>query len=282
MSAYNEYEERLIDRIAIREVAARLTPRDRRVICRYYRCGDTYAEIGVREHISTERVWQIERRAIDRMRERVRRVAKPPMPMPLQMAVPLDEFDRAAFLAHMQRLIEMRDRGQFAEFESERRGLAEMLANERRKRDESAQWTAKNKASPSLKIKLPVQYTTGDQAPLTWGIPSKPPPPDGARLLAIAKLALDTFLADRPPQIGLAVLGQKGSRVVYPHDGGQCEVAVQHLRAEVPPDVHLSALPFEVPTGIRGAVASNVHGALRAMLSPDGAMIFLDVSWDAA
>src|SRR4029077_2213015 len=99
------FEERLVDRIAAREaIAARLTSRQRHVLSRCYRYGETYREVGARDGVSATRINQIHDKAVRLLR---RGFAVAPK-VAARDTLPLG-FDKAAFLRHMRGLIAKRE-----------------------------------------------------------------------------------------------------------------------------------------------------------------------------
>lgn len=289
MHVDNEYESRLIDRIAIREAAANLTPRQRRVMTSYYRQGDTYDEIGKRENVTKERVRQLLMKAERKMRERL---AGPKIgnagPMQKTENTPPVGFDRAAFLAHMRGLREWQAQRQQREFEQERATLARMLEEERESRGIVATLQQQAAKADALVAKYqkeyapPVSYSVSGIHGTHW---EQPPyePPTLERLRWIAKDALNLFCNTRlVATCGLPWLGKLATRVQYPVQGGQVDRAVEALHHAIPANAQLSAFPFELPAGVKGANATNPWASLRASLSSDGLTLFLDVTWDEA
>jgi hypothetical protein len=112
-----DFEERLIDRIALREsiTAACLTPRQKQILRRHL-YGQTFAEIAEDEGRSIERVRQIYKQSVRKIRYSV--------------CVKNAGFDKAAFLKHMQGLVQERDRYEQEHLETERAELERMLAGE--------------------------------------------------------------------------------------------------------------------------------------------------------
>jgi hypothetical protein len=111
------FEERLIERIALREVisAARLDVRQKRVL-RCHLHGQTFAEIAENEGRSLQRIREIYKQSVRKIRHRVRADAA--------------GFDKAGFLRHMQGLAQQRDKHEQEYFEAERAELERMLAEE--------------------------------------------------------------------------------------------------------------------------------------------------------
>jgi hypothetical protein len=311
-SAPWDYERQLIDRIAIREAAATLTPRLRRVMAQYYHRGETLEEIGYREGCGKERIRQILEKAERKLREAVAGpniTTVPPLQTTAQTFPP--GFDKAAFLAHMRGLRDWEANRKAREFEVERRRLAEMLEEERRSRGMAAKLAethaellkAKGTSLPpgtSLKIKLPVQYTVhpGTIPPPPSHAPTKyhyhdgataypgqtyhhPPPLTHEEMVTKADWALRLFLLSRrPTTAGVPWLGKMATRVQYPRDGGQIGEAVAQLARDIPQNALLSAHPFELPEGVKGAIATNSWASLRVLASKDDLLLFVDATWD--
>jgi hypothetical protein len=296
-----EYEQRLIDRIAIREAAATLTPRLRRVMVGYYHRGETLEEIGNREGCHKERIRQLLQKAERKM---CAAVASPKIKAGHQLQTtartPPPGFDKAAFLAHMRGLRDWEATRKLREFEEERGRLAEMLEEERRSRDYAEKLTAKAKAAHpvgKIQFKHPVEYTIGDQAytapPATsfhyhdgaTAFPGTyyghPPPLTEAEMVVKADWALRLFLLSRrPATAGVPWLGKWATRVQYPRDGGQIGEAVAQLARDIPQHARLSAFPLAIPEGVKGAVARNSWAAVRVLASADDLMLVVDTTWD--
>jgi len=295
-----DYERQLIDRIAIREAAATLTPRLRRVMAQYYHRGETLDEIGQRENVGKERVRQLLEKGESRIRARLEGpqiIKAAPLQTTAQAFPP--GFDKAAFIAHMRGLKDWEATRKAREFEQERRRLAEMLEEERRRRgmaDKLVEAYAKTKGL-TPHIKLPVQYTVGSQtynapAPTAYhfhdgatAFPGQkyhhPPPLTHAEMVTKADWALRLFLLSRRPTApGVPTLGKMATRVQYPRDGGQIGEAVAQLARDIPPTALLSAHPFELPEGVKGAIATNSWASLRVLASKDDLLLFVDATWD--
>jgi hypothetical protein len=296
-----DYERQVIDRIAIREAAATLTPRLRRVMAQYYHRGETLEEIGQRENVGRERIRQLLEKGERRMRVAL---AGPKITKAAQLqttaTTPPPGFDKAAFLAHMRGLRDWEATRKLREFEAERRRLAEMLEEERRSRDYAEKLTDKAKAAHpvgKIQFKLPAQYTIGNQAytapPATsfhyhdgaTAFPGTyyghPPPLTEAEMVVKADWALRLFLLSRrPATAGVPWLGKWATRVQYPRDGGQIGEAVAQLARDIPQHARLSAFPLAIPEGVKGAVATNSWASVRVLASADDLMLVVDATWD--
>jgi hypothetical protein len=299
-SAPWDYERQLIDRIAIREAAATLTPRLRRVIASYYHRGETLEEIGQRANVGRERIRQLLETAERRMRGKLadQKIGRSAPPLITANTPPIG-FDKAAFLAHMRGLKDWESNRKAREFAQERARLAEMLEVERSRRayDEKLKTHAGLTKGLTPHIKLPVQYTVGSQtynapAPTAYhyhdgatAFPGQkyyhPPPLTHAEMVTKADWALRLFLLSRrPTTAGVPWLGQMATRVQYPRDGGQIGEAVAQLARDIPPTALLSAHPFELPEGVKGAIATNSWASLRVLASKDDLLLFVDATWD--
>jgi len=102
------YEDRLIERIALKELLRLVTPQQRKVICLRLE-GHTYREVGQRLGVGGQRALQLESNAMHRLRHPKRlRPIKDTTPLPMPAIVKAPEFDRDAFLEHMRLLIRLR------------------------------------------------------------------------------------------------------------------------------------------------------------------------------
>jgi hypothetical protein len=299
-SAPWDYERQLIDRIAIREAAATLTPRQRRILGAVYHRGETYEEIGHREGCGKERIRQILQAGERRMRGKLaeQKIGRSAPPLLITANTPPPGFDKAAFLAHMRGLKDWEANRRQREFDEERARLAEMLEVERSRRayEEKLKTHAGLAEHIQTKpkghiphIKLPVQYTApaptayhyhdGGNDPDT--IYHHPPPLTHAEMVTKADWALRLFLLSRrPTTAGVPWLGKMATRVQYPRDGGQIGEAVAQLARDIPPNALLSAHPFELPEGVKGAIATNSWASLRVLASKDDLLLFVDATWD--
>ena len=123
----NDTEDRLLARIDVRRALATvLTPRQREVVRRVSRLGQTYREAGLDLRISPERVRQLYFKAELLLRRRLRR---PPAKL-APVGTPPPGFDRAAFLEHMRGVIARRKAEADAEFERDAAELARMVQRE--------------------------------------------------------------------------------------------------------------------------------------------------------
>ena len=308
------YEEWLVDRIAAREaIAARLTPRQRHVLSRCYRYGETYREVAARDGVSATRISQIHDRAMRLLRRGFADQPKIAAVSPQQTTrdTPPPGFDKAAFLRHMRLLIELREQHAIWERqeEIERREreerhrrqveLYELETARLRKQNEFAREraelvrliageTAKNAPPPphpgdTLKIKLPVQYTV-HPGHYVHNSPSYVPPPLPTLgvLNDIAQTALRYLLSARPfsAEDGTQTLGKWCTSVVFTRDGGEVSEAVNSIVRELPPHARLSAYPVPIDNGTLGAHATTPYASLRVTLTPDGLKLRFDVTWD--
>lgn len=302
------YEARLVDRIAANEaIAARLNPRQKRVLLRYTRYGETYREISQREGTSPERIRQLHLKALNKLR-------KPLDAEPLRVAAhrttrntPPPGFDKADFLRHMRLLIELREQRAIWERQEQarrdREAIEQEIARERdefeTERDELARLIAREKASaeaspppppPPPKSKPPIPYGPYSYQQLygpthtVHNSPSYAPPPlpTQDRLCAIAHEALRYLLLERPQDfIGNPWLGKWCTSVIYTRDGGLVTEAVNNIVRELPAHARLSAYPVPIEAGVLGAHATTPYASLRITVTPDGLRIRLDVTWDS-
>lgn len=287
-----DYEARLIDRIAIREVAAkRLRPREKRILGRLTRYGETYREVGEREGISPARVRQIHKVALRRIRSPLAFWERKTLNLPASRTTadtPPPGFDRAAFLRHMEGLIAKREeqaREQRAREEdyarnwrkNERADLDQIMRNEERQGLFDPP-PPPPPPRPQLSIRLPAQYNIH-----VYDSPSytSPPLPTQVDLNVMAQRALDYLLLARPQQLmGTPWLGEWATSVVFTRDGGSVSEAVDRIVRELPPHARLSAFPVPVDQKVLGANATNPFASLRVTVTPDGLRLRFDVTWD--
>lgn len=293
------YEDRLVDRIAANEaIAARLTPRQRRVLLRYTRYGETYREIAQREGVSVERIRQLHVKALDKLRKPLDAEPVRVAPHPTMRDTPPPGFDKADFLRHMRLLIELRERHAIWERQEqarrEREAIEQEIARERREfekeRDELVRLIAGEKAKnapPSPKIKLPYgPYSyEGLYGPThtVYNSPSYQPPPlpTQDRLCAIAHEALQYLIMARPQDFpGNPWLGKWCTSVVFTRDGGLVSEAVNNIVRDLPAHARFSAYPMPIAAGALGAHATTPYASLRATVTPDGLKIRFDITWD--
>jgi DNA-binding CsgD family transcriptional regulator len=255
-----DFEARLVDRIAAKEaIAARLNPKQRRILLRYTRYGETYREISRREGLSVERVRQHHFRALDKLSAHL---AKADRPQPTTRSTPPLGFDKAAFLRHMRGLITLRDTQERELFETERTRLERALEYE--------------KEIHAPKPKQPAYhfvYNGQGYAP--------PPLPTNDALSAMAHEALRYLLQARPQYFcGTPWLGKWATSVVFTRDGGSVSEAVNSIVRELPATAHLSAFPVAIEQGTLGANATTPYASLRVTVMPDGWNLRFDVTWD--
>jgi len=290
------FEERLHERIdARRLIATRLSPRQRRVLCRSYLHGETLREIAAPDGVSPVRVAQILATATRRLQVASRalpagRVA-PPSP------APPPGFDRVAFLCHMQGLIARREIKARQDFEAERAVLDGLLEGE--------QAYAKAKAQPKLsfaelkasavygKIAAELEAT----AKKLWPDLPKPPLPtqtvepwfDLARqpthedLRCIAQYTLGYFAAAcGPMQDGSPDVGSQMMRVLCPRDADAIAEAMQRVKASIPSSHRLSACLLDTPPELLCVALGNRRVALRVSSIEDGKRVAIEVTHSPA
>jgi hypothetical protein len=254
------FEDRLIDRIAAREaIAARLTPRQRRVMARTIRYGETTKEVGKREGCSATRINQIVSRSVDRLRGAcVERPIARAAPQQTTRATPPTGFDKATFLRHMQGLIVQREAVAREAFQRERRMLDALLAQE---------------------LPKPVYLTTPKHIHVAPPPPPPPAPLGAFQLQFLARLAVVelTHLLGPTRQPGMPTLGARNNSVSYHTQAGTMQTAIRQLLDSLPSGARLSACLF--PTSWPGACAANEYAAVNVMGGSEGCLQ-LDVSWD--
>jgi Sigma-70, region 4 len=294
-----DYETRLVDRIAIREAAAKLAPRERRVIARYFGHDETLREVGEREGICAARVGQIVNRSVRKLRDRF---AEQPearaKPHQTTRATPPPGFNRAAFLRHMQGLIAKRE-----EQASEQRARDEEYARNWRKRERDAlDAIMRSEELDGLFDPPPPQKPKLSPPPLpkpppvgTWYEPASPSQqnvepwfdlsrqPTLSDLRCIAQYALGYFVAARrPTKPGSLAIGGLTTRVVCPRNADMVATALQRVRVEIPPAARLSAALLDVPNDIAAVTLGCPFVALRVASVEEGRKVSIEVTWDHA
>ena len=308
------YEDRLVDRIAVNEAIARLDPRQRRILLRYHRYGETLEEVGRREGVTRERIRSVLGKSYHRLRAPLIEQPKLSATKPAQTTrdTPPPSFDKAAFLRHMRLLIGLREQhaiwerqeearrarerierqreAERREFERERAELARLIAGETAKKAPPSPFVPDSAKAPpgshfshlphlgdTLKIKLPDQYYVHSS-------PSYHPPPLPTKdeLCVMAYEALDYLLATLPyePPTGGKELGKWCTSVVFTRDGGEVKEAVNSIVRELPFHALLSAYPVPIEHGTLGAHATTPYASLRVTVTPDGMKLRFDVTWD--
>jgi hypothetical protein len=291
-----DFEERLVDRIALKEaIAARLTPRERRVLSRYTRYGETYREIGKHEGRSVERIRQIHQHSIRKLIYPLRiegRTERKPQPQQTTRNTPPPGFDKAAFLRHMRWLIAKREehaRYQCARDEEEARNWRkrERDALDRIMRNEEKQGLFDPPPPPEPKpppwtIKQALEYVNGPYHTVHNSPSYAPPPlPTQAALRDMAELALEYLLQSHSSYFaGLPQLGKWCTSVVFTRDGGQVSEAVNSIVRALPAHARLSSYPVPIEDGTLGAHATTPYASLRVTVTPDGLKLRFDVTWD--
>jgi Sigma-70, region 4 len=293
-----DFEERLVDRIAAREaIAARLTSRQRHVLSRCYRYGETYREVGARDGVSATRINQIHDKAVRSLR---RGFAAPPKiaavaPTQTTRDTPPPGFDRAAFLRHMRGLIAKRE-----EKAREQRARDEEEARNWRKRERDAlDQIMRNEEvrglfdpPPPQKPKLPPPPPIPQPQ---WQPPSLPAgqnvepwfdlsrQPTLGDLRCIAQYALGYFVAvRRPTKPGSLAVGGLTTRVVCLRDADMVATALQQVRVEIPATARLSAALLDVPEGLLAVTLGCPFVALRVASVEEGKQVSIEVTWDHA
>ena len=294
-----DYEQRLVDRITANEAAKKLSPRQRRILTRYVRYGETFAEIGRREGVVGGRIQQIHARAVRRLQKSL--TSSEPVsvsPHRTTANTPPPGFDRSAFLRHMQGLITRREAQ--ARLECQWREERDRLEREReelaRKRAEDYARNWRQREREALDEIMRPEEVQGRFAPpppprpaqpqyTHWVVnsPSYAPPPLPTRdeLSRMAYSALQYLLLARPQHVmGTPWLGEWATSVVFTRDGGSVTEAVNSIVRELPSHAHLSAFPVPIENGVLGANATNPYASLRVTITPDGLRLRFDVTWD--
>jgi len=265
----NDYETHLVDRISVRELAAALTPRERRILCRYFRHDETLREAGQREGISPARTAQIIERSIQRMRTAAASVPlRVDPPLRARALPPPIGFDKAAFLRHMRGLVERRDAQESRALTAEREFLDRLLHDEA-----ILASTPQPKPPPVYVHPLPKQHVK------PWFDLSRTPSLGDLR--CIAQYALGYFVAAcRPSRAGLQAIGKMTTRVVCRRTADMVAAALQAVKREIPATAQLSACLLDVPEELLAVVLGCPFVALRLALVDDGKKVSIEVTWD--
>ena len=265
----NDYETHLVDRISVRELAAALTPRERRILCRYFRHDETLREAGQREGISPARTAQIIERSIQRMRTAAARVPlRVDPPLRARALPPPTGFDKAAFLRHMRGLVERRDAQESRALTAEREFLDRLL------HDEAIPKPPKPLGGT---VYWPDEPT--EQYVEPWFDLSRTPSLGDLR--CIAQYALGYFVAAcRPSRAGLQAIGKMTTRVVCRRTADMVAAALQAVKREIPATAQLSACLLDVPEDLLAVVLGCPFVALRLGSVEDGKKVSIEVTWD--
>jgi len=276
----NDYETHLVDRISVRELAAALTPRERRILCRYFRHDETLREAGQREGISPARTAQIIERSIQRMRTAAARVPlRVDPPLRARALPPPTGFDKAAFLRHMRGLVERRDAQESRALTAEREFLDRLL------HDEAIPKPPPAYPLPTLPLPKPLGGTVywpdepTEQHVEPWFDLSRTPSLGDLR--CIAQYALGYFVAAcRPSRAGLQTIGKTTTRVVCPRTADMVAAALQAVKREIPATAQLSACLLDLPEELLAVVLGCPFVALRLASVEDGKKVSIEVTWD--
>lgn len=256
-----DFEARLIDRIAVREAAARLELRERRVLRRRFIYGDSLEDLGERERVSRVRINQIENRAIGKLRDRL---AEPP------------SFDRAAFLRHMQGLIERRETWARVMFAKERASLERLI-----EREDGPPPPPPPKPAPPIGSTFGTWYhpPQPQQTVEPWFDPARQPTLGDLR--CIAQYTLGYFVASRRPMHdGSSSVGKMTTRVLCPRDADAIATAMMQVKAAIPHSARLSAALLDVPKDILAVTLGCPFVALRVASVEEGKRVSIEVTWD--
>lgn len=254
-----DYEQRLVDRIALKEIIRALPYRQKDVILRRYVHGETLDEVGGRHDITRERTRQVEIQALKKLKEFARRrrrplpqPAPPPPPKPAKPVVKKPPEDKRAI------------------FERELQALRRAIHN----------------PYADYQVPQPQPAPTPQPSPAPfWSRPYVPPPPPLYKfaqheLEAIAAEALKQFLnIRRPAYVGTPYLGEQASGVRFPRVGGEVLRAVEALANEIPLHAQLSARRLDIPPDADGASWATPEVALRVTHHPQSDMMFFHVTW---
>ena len=272
------FEERLHERIdARRLIATRLSPRQRRVLCRTYLHGETLREIAAPDGVSPARVAQILAVALQRLQ-------RPPqaLPRPAPATAPAPPgFDRTAFLHHMQGLITRRIVEDSNRRERERQNLDAIM------RREEAQGLfeppAPPKPAPPPKPYAPTIYwAPAPRPPPTqnvepWFDPARQPTLEDLRCIAQYTLGYFTSAAGLVRD-GSSEVGSHTMRVLCPRDADAIAEAMQRVRAAMPSSHRLSACLLDTPPELLCVALGNRRVALRVSSIEDGRRVAIEVT----
>ena len=270
-----DYEDRLIERISVRNLAVdHLTPRQRRIVSRYYRHDETLREIGKREGIGPARVGQIANRSIVLLQE----AAKRPAVSRTTRRSPPPGFDKKAFLWHMQHLIVLREREALEAFARERAALDRLLRTEA---PEPKPSPPQSKLPPAVKpLSVFLSEPPGVTPVEPWFNPKLLPTQQGMH--EIADYALGYFVAIRRPPIGQLQVGTKWTRIRCARDADAIAEGMQRLNKWLAPFVKLSASPMSVEQGELSVSIASLRVAMQVTCVDEGKSVAFDISWDDA
>ena len=278
----SDYETWLIDRIAIRQAAARLAPRERRVLTRYYGHNETLWEVGQHEGVSKERVRQICLTAECKLRGVF---AAEPLRPTARRTPPLG-FDTKAFLRHMQGLIVLREAQKRAAFERERDELDRLLAEEEPKPSLPPPPLPKVIVKPAPKPHYSYLVPWKPE-PQHYAFPSFEPWFDLSNALTpeylrqIALYALDYFVKARgPTEYGSPHIGKMFTLIDVERTADGVSTAMQHMRKDIPPYARLSAWRRPIPDGLLGVTVASAFVAMRIMAAEDERKVSFEITWD--
>ena len=244
-----DFEDRLIERIDARKlIAARLNPRQKHMLCRAIRYGETLREIGEPLGIGGARVGQIVNKAWDNLTNSgvVEPFARAPGTPP--------GFNNAEFTAHMRGLIKARvDADAWA-----------------------AKWEAEREAERAAERAKPPPPPP--PPPRVWSTPADYQP---SRIYKIALYVLGYFRAARNlEQFGLLTPGTKIGRIECERDDDAIAAALMKFARELPPTARLSAYPLQFFKEPPMACAESPFMATRVIASADGRRLAIEMTWD--
>jgi len=247
----NAYEDELIDRITIRELAATLNPRERRVLCRQYRYGETLRETGQAiGGIGPERVRQIGLRAERVMKGRYDRSMAHVTPV-----------NKPEFVRHMKRLVD----GQPPSPTSQPRGYERPIPI-----PPDPAWVLPLRPVPAV---LP-QYPQGIEP---WFHPERVPTTSDMR--EIGQYALGYFSAARRRRDGTRQRCGRGVQIICERNADAIAGAMKRWADELPLSVPLSTVPDDVPEGMTGTVVASSAVAFRVLSVYDGKLVSIEATF---
>jgi hypothetical protein len=266
-----DFEDRLVDRIAARElIAARLTPQQRQVLCRQVRYGETLREIGAHVGLTSARVGQIARRAYRRLdNEGAPVIARGRVAAPL---APLN-FDRAAFLAHMQGVIERRRLAHREEIARERAELDRLLAREFPPPIPQPQMTA-----AAMLRKAAALHNAPAVEP--WFDLSLVLTIQGVRQIALYALNYLDAIRRQYRRAGTSEIGATLVQMECTRDADAIAAALQCLNREIPVTATLSVHPLPIPAGMLGTSLASAYAAVRVISISGDQSVSIEVTWN--
>lgn len=293
------FEERLHERIdARRLIEQRLTPRQRHIVRRTYRYGETLGEIAKQDGVTTARVWQILKTSLSRLRHVPEQaVVVRPGRHDLR-GTPPPGFDWEEFRRHHAQLIRRREAEAATVFEDARRELDNLLESEAPK--PAPAYVYKPKSEPTLwydpaplkPVLKPWQAPIWDPQPLEPAAPQKWPGnvepwfdlarmPTAQDLAQLAFYAINYFSAicSPLPEASSAKTGT-GVRIECPRTADAVATYLQRAAREIPPDVRFLRSALPVPDGVLGASVGSRWVAMRVCSMKSGQWVSIEIGWE--